>query len=66
MAKQPKKVTREMKELLSANGYDPKRCKFIEEYENAYRFVDIEGDPEYDAFWVPKKKPVKKTLVYRS
>jgi hypothetical protein len=49
--KQPKKLTYEQKRKLSAKGFNPDEYRFVEEYEQALRFIHKETK---ETIWIEK------------
>ena len=56
MAKQPKKLTREMKEILAGHGLNVKEWRFVKQISESYmQFVNVETG-QYKSLDVYKKK----------
>lgn len=56
MAKQPKKLTREMKEILAGHGLNVKEWRFVKQISESYmQFVNIETG-QHKSLDVYKKK----------
>lgn len=57
--KQPKKLTRDQKELLNKKGMYNPSCRLLSEDEVAFLFVDISTGEQ---FWVEKEIVAKKKI----
>lgn len=56
MAKQPKKLTREMKEILAGHGLNVKEWRFVKQISESYmQFVNVETG-QHKSLDVYKKK----------
>lgn len=58
--KQPKKLTRDHKELLNKKGLYTPSCRLLSEDEVAFLFIDISTGEQ---FWVEKEIVAKKRII---